>query len=355
MRKIQRALLRNILLIVAVVGFGLVVFGARGQLSDTWRLISQVSLGSLLLLPLVQMMSYFFLSEYYRTMIGNFGGRIGLWRTYGTTIALNFVNQILPSGGASGITYIIYAYRDAVDGGKITLIQLGRYVLAFLSYVPMLVLAYFWLKAAGDFEGSVKTLFNVLMVISLPGMVLLVMAIANQNVVDKFFSAILIFLNRLINFFTRGRAKPVTVSNKSGFIREFREGVEHLKSQGHKMIVPYLFMLLSTIAEITIVNLAFVVLGLDISTGIIILAFTAANVAGVISVVPGDVGVHELAMITVLGYVGVESGAAIAGTLLYRVFNKFIVLVIGFTAYVSFLKPLINNAKGAAKPASDNG
>lgn len=348
MRTIKKALLRNILLVIAVAGFGLVIFGARDQLGETWKLISGVSLGALLLLPLTQLISYFFLSEYYRAMIGNFGGRIRLWRTYGTTVALNFVNQILPSGGASGITYIIYAYRDAVDGGKVTVIQLGRYVFAFLSYVPLLGLSYLWLNASGDFTGPVQTLFIVLLLVSLPGTALLVLGLSNQRIVDKFLSAILRLINRLVAISTRGRAKPITISKSSGFLREFQDGVAYLKSQGSKIILPYGFMLLSTVAEITIVNLAFLVLGISISPGILILAFTAANVAGVVSIVPGDVGVHELAMITVLGYIGVESTTAIAGTLLYRVFNKLIVMAIGFFSYVYFLKPLIRNAKGEA-------
>ena len=350
MRTIKKTILKNILLLVAILGFGLVIYSARHQLEETWTLISGVSLGSLLMLPLTQLISYFFLSEYYRSMIFNFGGRIRLMRTYGTTIALNFVNQILPSGGASGITYIIYAYRDAVDGGKITLIQLGRYVFAFLSYVPLLVAAWLWLAASGDFNGNVQTLFYVLLVICLPGMLLLVLAVSNQKFVEKFLGGVLGFINRLLSLFTRGKAKPITVSASSGFIKEFGDGVKFLKSQGQKIIVPYLFMLMSTMAEITIVTLAFAIIGVDINPGIIILAFTAANAVGVVSIIPGDVGVHELTMITVLGYVGVEQSAAIAGTLLYRVFNKLIIMAIGFISYIYFLKPLVNNAKVKPSP-----
>ena len=349
MRKLKRALLRNILLIIAVFGFGLVLWSARDQLSDTWRLISQVSIGALLLLPLTQVISWFFLSEYYRSMIFNFGGRLRLWRAFGTTSALSFVNQILPSGGASGVTYIIYAYRDVVDGGKVTLIQLGRYVFAFLSYVPLLILAYFWLSANGSFDGPIQTLYIILLLVSLPGAILLILAVSNQKLVESFMSGILKVLNSIIKVLTRGKVRPITVSKTSGFIKEFNDGVAFLKSQGHKIILPFLFMQLSTIAEVTIVNIAFAVLGAHINPGIIILAFTAANLVGAISIIPGDVGVHELTMITVLGYVGVDPSTAIAGTLLYRVFNKLISMAIGFVCYIYFLKPLIANAKGEAE------
>lgn len=345
MRRIRSALARNILLLVAVVGFGLVLWGAREQLSETWDLLRRVELLRILLLPLVQLMSYFFLSQYYAAMIKNFGGQIGRWRAFGTTTALNFVNQILPSGGASGITYIIYAFKDKVDGGKITLIQLGRYVLAFLSYVPLLLLSLVWLLASGDFNGEVRLIFIVLLLVSLPGTFMLILALGNQRLVDGMVSGILRFLNRLISLFTKGKGKPVTVSPERGFLKEFHDGITFLKSQGHKVIKPYIFMQLSTLAEVTIVVLAFWVLGVPVEPGIVLLAFTAANVVGVVSIVPGDVGIHELTVVTVLSYVGVEQSAAIAGTLLYRVFNKLIIMAIGFIFYVRFLKPLIDNAK----------
>lgn len=345
MRTVKRVLLKNILLVVAIVGFGLVVWGARAQLAETWHLLSQVNPWSILLLPLTQLISYFFLSQYYRTFIKSFGGVIGAWRAFGTTTALNFVNQILPSGGASGITYIINAFRDAVSGGQVTLIQLGRYVLAFLSYVPLLLLAMLWLVASGEFSGQIRLVFTVLMLISLPGTVLLILAVSKQRFVDVAVGGILRFLNRIIAIVTRGRGKPITVSATSGFMKEFHDGVTFLKSQGHQVIKPYLFMQLSTLAEVTIVNLAFWVLGVSINPGIVLLAFTAANVVGVISIVPGDVGVHELAIITVLSYIGIDQSTAIAGTLLYRVFNKMIVLSIGFYFYIRLIKPLMDNRK----------
>ena len=345
MRRIRSALLKNVLLLVAVVGFGLVLWGAREQLGDTWELLSQVSFVAVLLLPLTQMLSYFFLSQYYRAMIQNFGGHISHWRAFGTTTALNFVNQILPSGGASGITYIIYAFKDSASGGQITLIQLGRYVLAFLTYVPLLIAALIWLMASGDFTGQIRSIFITLMLISLPGSAMLVLAISKQKLVDSAVAVVLRFINRVVAVFTRGRAKPITVSPKSGFLKEFHDGVTFLRSQGHKVIKPYLFMQLSTLAEVGIVVIAFWVLGVTINPGILLLAFTAANVVGVVSIIPGDVGVHELTVITVLSYVGVDQSTAIAGTLLYRVFNKIVIMGVGFTFYVRFLKPLVDNAK----------
>jgi uncharacterized protein (TIRG00374 family) len=167
--------------------------------------------------------------------------------------------------------------------------------------------------------------------------------------VDVLVAKVLGLLNRLAQVVTRKDKPWIEISKRHGFLREFHDGVAFIKSQRGRLLKPYLFMQLSTLAEVSIVIAAFWVLGAHFHPGVILIAFTAANVAGAISIIPGDVGVHELAIITVLSYVGVDKGTAIAGTLLYRVFNKLIVMSIGFGFYVRLIRPLVDNAR---KPAA---
>ncbi len=345
---IKQSFLRNILLVIAVFAFAVVIFGGRGEIYQTWELLKKVDIRQAALLPLISLTSYFFISGYYRSLIGAFGKNISRWRAFGTTAALNFVNQVLPSGGASGTTYLIYAFKDKASSGKLTLIQIGRYVLAFLTYVPLLVTAFIWLKLNGQLNDQMTIILAVLMSISLPGMVLLLLAIRNEKMVDAIVEKTLRLLNRVIRFFTRKDRGPIKLDSRHGFLKEFHDGISFIHSQGHQVVKPYLFMQMSTLAEVSLVSFAFHIVGANVSPPVILVAFTAANVAGAISVIPGDVGVHELAVITVLSYVGIDQSIALAGTLLYRVFNKFIVMGFGFSMYVRFIKPLINNANSHA-------
>jgi uncharacterized protein (TIRG00374 family) len=336
---------RNILLIGAIIAFAVVLYTNREQLSETWELLRNVSIGTLILLPVVQLVSYFFISSYYRTFLESMGAKISIWRAYGTTAALNFVNQVLPSGGASGTTYLVYAFKDQATPGELTLVQLGRYVMASFTYVPLLITAYIWLLVTGDLNQQLGIMLIILSIVSLPGTTLLILGLKNQARVDRVVAAILRFVNRVVKVVSRGKKGPIKVSQETGFLKEFHDGVSFIRSQGKTVIMPFIFMQLSTLAEVTIVNLAFAAIGVSINPAVVLIAFTAANIAGIISVIPGDVGVHELAIITVLSYVGIMRETAIAATLLYRVFNKIIVMSIGFVCYVTFLKPLVENAQ----------
>lgn len=347
MKKLKSSLLRNSLWIMALLFFGLVLIVSRDQLKETRELLKNVNLWAALLLPLIQLTSYFFISGYYRSFISVFGKSVNRARAFGSTLALNFVNQILPSGGASGTTYMVYAFKDAAMPGQLTLIQLGRYLFSFISYVPLLIVAYVWLAFGGELNSQLELALGVLAIIALPGTVLIVMAIRSQAFVDRLVEMVIGFTNRIIRFFTRKSTGPLSVHRDKGFLKEFNSAVAFLKEQRGHLLVPYLYMQTSTLLEVTLVNTAFWVLGAQVNPAAILLAFTAANIAGAISIIPGDVGVHELAVITVLSYVGVDPSIALAGALLYRVFNKLIVMGIGFIAYVRLLKPLVKNARAS--------
>lgn len=355
MSKLKAAIWRNLLLIGALSAFAVVLFNSREELAETWDLLGTISLASVLILPALQLGSYFMISQYYRTLLDTFGGSVSRRKAFGITTALNFVNQILPSGGASGITYLLYAYKNAGNSAQLTLIQLGRYLLAFLTYVPLLFAAFIWLLISGGLNPQLDFALIVLIVISLPGTLLLIAAIRNQLLVDVLVAKLLGWINRIVMFVTRRSTPPIAISKSHGYLKDFHDGVQFIKSQRGKLLVPFLFMQLSTLLEVSIVVAAFGILGQDIHPAVILVAFTAANVAGAISVIPGDIGVHELAIITVLSYVGVDQSVAFGGTLLYRVFNKIIVMSIGFGFYVRLIKPLIDNANRTQTDKTANG
>src|SRR5690606_30679064 len=227
-------------------------------------------------------------------------------------------------------TYLIYAFKDKARPGQLTLIQVGRYVLAMLTYVPILLGAYLLLAAHGELNSQLRVAFWVVMAASLPGAALLILGIRNQKLVDAIVSGVMRFINAVARTVFRRRQPLIDTDSRHGFLKEFHDGIAFIRERGRHVIKPYLYMQLSTLSELSIVYLAFRIIGVDVDPGVVIIGFTAANLVGAISIVPGDVGVHELTMITVLSYVGVSNESAIAGTLMYRVFNKIIVMSIGF-------------------------
>lgn len=349
-----------ILIIIALVGFGLLIYYQRETLKDTWEALLDARLIFVLLLPLLQVINYFLIGNYYGKMFAQFGTNISQTRSWGVVAAMNFVNQVLPSGGLSGITYLAYGFHSSIESGKTTLIQIGRYVFAFTAYAILLPLAILLLARQGRFEDlldiSKDASGNVGIIITSVLFVVFILLVISLLISDKTSHVLGANSQKVINWFNRTILRRPQVYEFK-FLKqlnsEFHDGVSFFKQKGFKGIIPGVFMLLSACVEIAIVYVSVLAVGGgEVGLAPVFFAFIAANIVGVISIIPGDVGVHEATVILVLAAFGVDEPVAISATLLYRVFNKVIFLPIGFYFYTNILKPALEAKKSPKKEVS---
>lgn len=333
------------LVTLAAVGFAVLLYSSRGLLYETWLVIQSANIKLVLLLPLIQIVNYFFIGGYYRTMFGFFETQIKWTRAWGVVASLNFVNQILPSGGLSGISYLAYGFRTKLAIGKTTMIQTGRYLFSLSTYIIIAPFALSLLFIQGDgssasgiadkIEGNFYALATLIAFAALiTGVVIF---FKSPNAAQRFVEGFRKVINGIGHIFTKKEllAKKTT----SGLVNEFHEGIDFFKQQKSQILKPFSFMMLSVAMELSIVYVSTLAVDAGASFSVVFASFMAANIVGVISIIPGDVGVHEAVMTTMLVAFGVEAPVALSAVLLYRVFNKVIFLPIGFYFYTVLLKP----------------
>ncbi len=343
-----------LLVVGAFVAFMLLLYFQEETLIETWHVLRKVQLKYVLLLPCLQIVNYFFIGNYYRKMFALFGGEISVRRSWGVVAAMNFVNQVLPSGGLSGISYLAFGFRAMISTGKATLVQLGRYIYAFWAYTLLLPFAVVLLMSDGrdhNIENATQSVFGnpAIMTTMLLFLLIMIFTIASfsSRAVSRHTGQ---FFLSLINWVSRSIFRSKRVFQLQ-FIRnannELHEGITLIKEKGIRAVLPGGFMLISAFFEIAIVYTATLAVGANISIGAVFLAFTAANIVGVVSIIPGDVGVHEATIVLVLAAFGVDEPVALSAILLYRVYNKLVFLPIGFYFYSTILKPAIELKKQA--------
>lgn len=333
------------LVTLALVGFAILLFSSRALLVETWDVIQSAKLSLVLLLPMIQIVNYFFIGGYYRTMFGFFETKISFQRSWGVVASLNFVNQILPSGGLSGITYLAYGFRTNLAIGKTTMIQTGRYLFSFASYVLIGPFA-LALLFAGHNGNSVSEIAHkvandsyALITFGL-FMALIIGAFAffhSPNAAQKLAEFARKLINKVAGVFTKKEVLAKKTTKK--LVDDFHDGITFFKQQKMEILKPYVFMLLSVAMELSIVLVSLRAVGADVTFSVAFASFMAANIVGVISIIPGDVGVHEAVMVAMLVAFGAQAPEALSAVLLYRVFNKVIFLPIGFYFYTMLLKP----------------
>ncbi len=333
------------LVALAAIGFAVLLYASRSLLHDTWEVIQTANLTLVLLLPLIQIVNYFFIGGYYRTMFGLFETKIAWTRSWGVVASLNFVNQILPSGGLSGITYLAYGFRTNLAIGKTTMIQTGRYLFSFASYVVIapFALALLLLEEDGGSVGSIlekiqgNTYAIATIVVFLILIGFMITFVRSPSAAQRLVERVRRVLNGIVGIFTNKEIVPKKVT--SGLVDEFHQGLNFFKDQKSRVLSPFGFMILSVTMELSIVYVALMAVGAEVTFAAAFASFLAANIVGVISVIPGDVGVHEAVMTTMLVAFGVDAPQALSAVLLYRVFNKVIFLPVGFYFYTLLLKP----------------
>jgi uncharacterized protein (TIRG00374 family) len=89
-----------------------------------------------------------------------------------------------------------------------------------------------------------------------------------------------------------------------------------------------------------------------VNPGAVIIAYAVANFAGLISVLPGGVGVYEALMTAVLAAAGIPAALSLPVTVMYRILNSAIQLIPG---YYFYQKNLHNRDKNYAEAMNEDG
>jgi putative heme transporter len=87
------------------------------------------------------------------------------------------------------------------------------------------------------------------------------------------------------------------------------------------------------------VYVVYVAFGHWVNPGAVIIAYAVASFAGLLSILPGGIGVYETLMISVLAAAGVPASLSIPVTIMYRIVNTLLQIIPGYIYYQKALSP----------------
>lgn len=328
---------RHWLIIIALAALGLVGYLNWHDVVEAFRLFKSINFVVLALVPVILSLSILANASYYRSFLRQFGYNPSLKKLYKMSLGLNFVNQISPSVGLTGVTFLSYVLRkEGVPAGKVTIVQYGRYALTYFSFSAVIALALGFLYFGGGIDKIVVRIVIIIVAISLVASLLLIFALSSRR-----------RLNGLVYWVQRGidwvsghlrNGRPLIGKDRiTRLLREFHQGLDLVIKERHRLKVPLLFTLMASVMELSALYVVFLALGIYINPGAVIISYAVANGVGIISIIPGDVGVYEVALVSALAATGAPVAIGLSATLLYRVINKALLLPFGFYFYSQFL------------------
>lgn len=336
--------------IITIVLLGAVIIFGWPEIVEAWNLLGRVDLWILALMLPVQIFSYYatggMIFSYLRSK-GNLKDT-SHWEMTRMALELNFVNHILPSGGAAGFSYLGWVLgRHGVKAGRATMAQIIRFFLTFVSFVMLLVIAVIIVAADEGVSRFVLLISSGLVASAIFGSLFLLYIIGNRARLHNFAGFLTRTSNHVMMKLSRGKKKEaVKLKAVEDFFSDLHQDFEEIKAEKKLLLKPFIWSIFANIADVALLFIAFWALGVIINPAMLLIGFGIASIVSAISITPGGAGVYEAIMIAFLASAGVEPHLAIAGTLLARVLLMLGTIVFG---YVFYQLTIVRYGKSPAK------
>lgn len=324
-------LVLNIITLLALVGL---IYAVRDEIFDTISNLSRVNRYALLLMIPAQILNYHSFVRMYQQLFSYLGHKLRYGPMARITLELNFVNNVFPSGGVSGFSYFGVRMRSlGVKSGTATLVQMVRFILLFVSFQILLFVGLFFLALGGQASSFLILVAGSLATALFIGTVAAAYIVGSKRRINSFFTFATKFVNKLISVFRPKHPETINIERAQSMVNDLHENYMVIKKNPHILRLPLIYALLANVAEIITVYVVYIAFGEWVNPGAVIIAYAIANFAGLISVLPGGVGVYEALMTAVLASAGVPAGVSIPVTIMYRILNMTLQLPLGYFYY----------------------
>lgn len=325
--------------ILTLIALALLFYFTREQIFEAFRTFGSLNLIWLFAVIPIQLLNYFAVAKFYQSYLKTLGEKIKTKELYKVGLEMNFVNNVFPSGGVSGFGYLGVRLRKlGVRGSKSTLLQTSRHFLTFLTFIVYLLLALMLLSIFGSASRFIILIASSLSSLIIFGSLILIYIISDENRIKQFTGLLPNLVNKVFSFFHKDSKRPINVEKIEKLFVDLNGDYKHVKKNWRDLRYPFMWSMLMNFTEIMTIFVVYLSFGELVNPGAIIISYAVANIAGLVSILPGGVGIYEGLMTAVMASAGVNKALALSATVVYRVFNMGVFLPIGYFFYQRALK-----------------
>jgi uncharacterized protein (TIRG00374 family) len=166
----------------------------------------------------------------------------------------------------------------------------------------------------------------------------LIFIISDEQRIKQFTAALPKLINKAANVFRSKKKPTINVHRVEELFGDLHMDYVRVRENWKDLRYPFFWTMIMNLTEITTIFIVYLSFAEIVNPGAIIISYAVANVAGLVAVLPGGVGVYEGLMTGVMASAGVPEALALSATVVYRVFNMGIFLPIGYFFYRRALK-----------------
>jgi uncharacterized protein (TIRG00374 family) len=328
-RRFKMAL--NVVTILALIGLA---YALRRQLADTFNNLQNVNFYWLLLMIPLQILNYNWQGKLYQGLFRVLGERFRIRSMVRMAIELNFINTIFPSGGVSGFSYIALRLKDeGISTAKASFVQLMKFILIFISFQILLFVGLVALAIGGKANDFAILVAGMLATLILVGTLLLAYVVGSKSRINTFFTVVTQSINWLIHIFRPKHPETISIERAKVAVTEVHENYMMIRRDLVALKWPLLYALLASLKEVLTIYVVYIAFGEWVNIGAVIIAYAVANFAGLVSILPGGIGIYEALMTAVLTAGGIPAALSLPVTVMYRVLSMGLQLPVGYYFY----------------------
>ena len=324
-------------------------------LGATIYALKNINIWILLLLIPEQILMYYAAGQIYFAFLQQRKGfKLSQAKLTRISLEINFVNHALPSGGASGLAYLIWRLKDLdVTAGQISFIHVLRYGICALANTVQTFIAVVIVLMTGAAAVSGYWALWLAAAIALGIQALIVLAwaiVRKQKRVDWLSEKATSFVNKVVHAITRGRKrKYLKESTVADFFNDLRQDYLMLMRNKKMLWRPVVWGAFYSFLELATYWVVASALGHPEVLPQIMIAEGVASVVGTVMVTPGGMGGYEAAMVTVMVATGVDLSTATITVVVTRVFVLVGTILSGYGFYQHSLMSRKDKFKVAKK------
>lgn len=320
--------------IATFIAVGLVVFFGWHDIAAAFQKMLTLNAWVLALMIPAQLFAFLAVAKIYYHFFKATGMNVSLKVLIPAVIELNFVNHVFPSGGVSGFSYLPFRLKhEGISTAKATLAQLGRFVLTFVTFIVLLILALFMLALEDHASRVIIVIATALTVTIVFTTGIVGYVIGSEARIKGFTKGLAATLNRLIHIFRKSHPETIHLDRVERTFHELHLDYMLVKKDFGKMRQAIWWAFVLNVAEVSLIYIVFIAHGEWVNPGGVIIAYAVATIAGMLAILPGGLGVYEPLMAAVLLSAGVPNDIALSATLVSRVVTLVLALGPGYVLY----------------------
>ena len=223
------------------------------------------------------------------------------------------------------------------------MIQIMKVVMTFFSFEALIILSVIFLAVGGKVNSFTMLVAGVISTLLIVISILFVYIVGKRERINAFLEFMTTQLNKFLRMFRKSPEDFINMVRAREVFDDFHYTYREIHKSNKQIRSPLLYALLCNVTEVAVIYVVFMAFGYLVNPGAVILAYGVANFAGMVSILPGGIGIYEALMAAVLLTTGISGDLSLPVIIMYRVLNTLLQLPPGYYLYQK-------NISGHGKP-----